>query len=79
MPRLITTVRHGLRPATYTPEDYLYDVGTVVEAIDSDPNIPVRNNLIVPSVSGHWTPEDVWNTGIIPQYSDEIGCLAVQK
>lgn len=51
----------------------------MVNAIAADSNIPIRNNLIVPSVSTNWSPESVWNTGIITSYSPEIGALSVEQ
>lgn len=45
----------------------------------NDPNTPVRNNLIVPSISGSWTPEEVWDTGILTELSEQLTALAVEK
>ncbi|EGN92294.1 glycoside hydrolase family 79 protein [Serpula lacrymans var. lacrymans S7.3] len=69
---------HGHRPQTYSPSDYFGEFGTIIQAIANDANIPVKNNLIGPSVSGTWTPEDVWNTGFVPSYSSSLGALAVE-
>ncbi len=52
----------------------------MVEAIGNDTLIPVRNNLIAPSVAtGPWTPESVWDTGFVGVYSDSLGALAVEQ
>ncbi|KAF9233183.1 glycoside hydrolase family 79 protein [Melanogaster broomeanus] len=48
---------HSHRPANYSPFDYFGEFGIV------DNSIPIKNNLVAPSVSGTWTPEDVFNTG----------------
>ncbi|KAH7925637.1 glycoside hydrolase family 79 protein [Leucogyrophana mollusca] len=69
---------HGLRNSTYSPSDYYDDFGVVVDAIANDAHIPVRNNLVAPSVSGTWTPEMVWATGFISTYSSSLGYLAVE-
>ncbi|KAI0791079.1 glycoside hydrolase family 79 protein [Abortiporus biennis] len=69
---------HGHRPSTYAPQDYFNDFGVVTTAIGNDGNIPVKNNLIAPSVSGTWTPEQVWNTSFIPAYTNFLGYLAVE-
>ncbi|THH33380.1 hypothetical protein EUX98_g815 [Antrodiella citrinella] len=70
---------HGHRPSTYGPFDYFGEFGVVIAAIANDSSIPVRNNLIAPSVAtGPWTPEDVWNTGFIPAYTASLGALAVE-
>ena len=71
---------HGHRPATYGPFDYFGEFGVMVQAIDNDANIPVKNNLIGPSVAtGAWTPEMVWNTGFISSYSSSLAALAVEQ
>lgn len=48
---------HGHRNSTYGPYDYFGDFGNVVNAVNSDSNIPVKNNLIAPNLAGTWTPE----------------------
>lgn len=35
--------------------------------------------LIVPSVQTVWTPESVWDTGIVSSYSSSIYGLAVER
>lgn len=45
----------------------------------ADSLLPVKNNLIVPSVSSDWTPEEVFNTGILDTYGDFITALAVEQ
>ena len=48
--------------------------------MEADTAIPNKNMLICPSVStGPWTPEDVWNTGFINNYSDHLYALAVEQ
>ncbi|TCD66252.1 hypothetical protein EIP91_001615 [Steccherinum ochraceum] len=70
---------HGHRAPTYGPFDYFGEFGVVVNAIGNDSNIPIRNNLVAPSVAtGPWTPELVWNTGFIPAYSNVLGSLSVE-
>ncbi|KAH7884820.1 glycoside hydrolase family 79 protein [Phlebopus sp. FC_14] len=69
---------HGTRPSTYSPYDYFGEFGVAVDAINADSSIPVKNNLIAPSVSGTWTPEDVFNTGLVPSYSSSLAFLAVE-
>ncbi|KAF7974485.1 hypothetical protein HWV62_12034 [Athelia sp. TMB] len=70
---------HNRRPETYTPYDFFGEFGVLVQAIDSDQNIPVKNNLIGPSVSGTWSPEQVWDTGFIPAYTNSLSALAVER
>ncbi|KAN0136518.1 hypothetical protein V8E53_005565 [Lactarius tabidus] len=69
------------RPLGYSPTDYMNDVGTLVNQVASDSLIPLKDNLfIIPSISASvWTPEDVWNTGIVQTYSNSLYGLAVER
>jgi hypothetical protein len=69
----------GTRPAPYGPQNYSDDIAGLLAAMEANPNIPNKNMLIAPSVaSGNWTPEMVWNTGFIQQYSGHLFCLSVE-
>ena len=51
-----------------------------MQQIANDSAIPNKNNLlIVPSVQVTWTPESVWNTGIVSSYSSSLYGLAVER
>ena len=78
---LLTVTRsHGHRPATYSPFDYFGEFGVMVQAIGNDSNIPVKNNLIGPSIAtGAWTPEMVWDTGFVTSYANSLLALAVEQ
>ncbi|KAF8837650.1 hypothetical protein BDN67DRAFT_1071283 [Paxillus ammoniavirescens] len=69
---------HGHRPSTYSPFDYFGEFATMVDAINADDSISVKNNLVAPSVSGTWTPEDVFNTGFVPAFTGALGYLSVE-
>lgn len=69
---------HQNRPSTYSPSDYFGEFGVVVNAVNNDVNIPVKNNLVAPSITGKWTPESVWDTGLVESYSSSLGALAVE-
>ncbi|KAJ7811864.1 glycoside hydrolase family 79 protein [Mycena leptocephala] len=69
-------VAHKHRNQTYGPQDYTNEFGQLVAALAADSNVPVKNNLIGPSVSGTWTPETVWNTGFISHYPTD-NCFPV--
>ncbi|KAJ7923331.1 glycoside hydrolase family 79 protein [Mycena leptocephala] len=71
-------VAHKHRNQTYGPQDYTNEFGQLVAALAEDSHVPVKNNFIGPSVSGTWTPETVWNTGFISQYTASLGALAVE-
>ncbi|KAI9432699.1 hypothetical protein H4582DRAFT_1087499 [Lactarius indigo] len=79
-PDLYGARSHGHRPSTYSPFDYMGEIGTLVQQIANDPLIPKKDNLlIVPSVQMSWTPESVWDTGIVSSYSNSILSLAVER
>ncbi|EMD31069.1 glycoside hydrolase family 79 protein [Gelatoporia subvermispora B] len=71
-------VQHGHRPPGWNETNYFHEFGIVVNAVDDDAHIPAKGNLIGPSISGPWTPEDVWNTGYIEAYAPALGALAVE-
>lgn len=72
--------RHGGRPVTYSPTDYFNEFGLMMNAINNDPGITVKNNIIGPSIAmAAWTPEQVFDTGYIQAYTNNLGALAVEK
>jgi hypothetical protein len=51
-----------------------------VQQINNDTAIPKKENqLIVPSVQILWTPESVWDTGIVSAYNNSLYALAVER
>jgi hypothetical protein len=67
------------RRVTYSPQQYTDEVGSLLSAIQANPNIPIKNNLIGPSISTIiWQPEDVWNTGFIDKYKENLYALSVE-
>ena len=65
---------------TYSPQQYTDEFGQLIQAIQANDNIPVKNNLIGPSVSTIvWAPELVWDTGFIDLYKDHLYCLSVEQ
>ncbi|KAI0799775.1 hypothetical protein BC629DRAFT_197696 [Irpex lacteus] len=72
-------VSHGHRPADWNQTNYFEEFGTVIQALANEgSSVPVRNNLIAPSVSGTWTPESVFDTGFVTAYTGSLGALAVE-
>ena len=57
------------------------DIGMLVAQVASNSLVPKKNNLfVIPSISATvWTPEDVWNTGIVGTYSNSLYGLAVER
>lgn len=73
-------LRYGRRVAPYGPADYYNDVGSLINTMNADSRILNKNMLIGPSVAtGHWTPEQVWDTGFIDTYKDHLYCLSVEQ
>ncbi|KAI0341170.1 hypothetical protein BDW22DRAFT_334247 [Trametopsis cervina] len=69
---------HDHRPLGWNQTNYFEEFGIVVQAIQNDANIPIRGNLLAPSVSGTWTPESVFDTGFLGAYADALGAVAVE-
>ncbi|KAI0369503.1 glycoside hydrolase family 79 protein [Pilatotrama ljubarskyi] len=70
---------HGHRAPTYSPFDFFGEYALLTQAYQGDSNVPVKNNLIAPSVSGTWTPEMIWNTGFVEAYTQYLTALAVER
>jgi hypothetical protein len=72
---------HGHRPANYSPQGYFDDFGLLINALNADSLIDARSKtlLIGPSIQVLWTPEQVWNTGFVSAYSEELGFLSVER
>ncbi|KAH7927999.1 glycoside hydrolase family 79 protein [Leucogyrophana mollusca] len=71
-------VSHGHRSAGYDQANYVGEFGQLVAALAGDANIPVKNKLISPSVSGTWSPESVFDAGLVTNYGSSIGALSVE-
>lgn len=54
-------------------------MGNLIQEVANDAAIPVKNMFIVPSIQVAWTPESVWNTGLVGAYSNSISALAVER
>jgi len=72
--------RHQHRPLTYKPSDYFGEFADVVNAIAANDKIPTKNNLIGPSIANaDWQPQDVWDTGFITTYAQNLLYLSVER
>lgn len=77
--RSLTRRSHGHRPSTYGPFDYFGEFGNVVNAVNSNAQITIKNNLIGPNLAtGDWTPEMIWDTGFATTYAGALGALAME-
>ncbi|PPQ73631.1 hypothetical protein CVT26_010622 [Gymnopilus dilepis] len=72
---------HGHRNPGYAPQDYFNDFGLMVTAMSQDPLISDRSRdlLLGPSIQVLWTPEQVWNTGFVSAYSQQLAFLSVER
>jgi len=71
---------HHKRPQPYSEWDYFGEVAQLIETIDANPRIPVKNNLIGPSVaSTEWGPDQVWATGYMEVYRDRMFAFCVER
>jgi hypothetical protein len=72
---------HKHRPSTYGPANYTAEFGQVIAGLQADPLIDSSKNLnlIGPNLQGTWSPEDIWNTGFITDYSNNLFALAVEQ
>ncbi|OJT11292.1 hypothetical protein TRAPUB_12167 [Trametes pubescens] len=70
---------HGHRPLTYSQFDFFGEYALLTQAYQNDTSIPIKNNLIAPSVSGTWTPESIWDTGFVEAYTQYLAYLAVER
>lgn len=65
---------------TYGPFDYVGEFSDVLNAMDSDSHAANRQLLIGPNLAtGDWTPEQVWDTGFVDTYTDNLAFLAVEQ
>jgi hypothetical protein len=56
------------------------DIGLLVNQVAANPLITRKNDLfVIPSISTIWTPEDVWNTGIVSTYGNSLYGLGVER
>ncbi|KAF6743283.1 glycoside hydrolase family 79 protein [Ephemerocybe angulata] len=71
---------HGKRPQGYSPYDYVGELYQMLQAVDANPNVPVKNKFVGPSISqSEWTPEQVWDTGFIANFKDRLYALTVER
>ncbi|KAF5347305.1 hypothetical protein D9756_009946 [Leucocoprinus leucothites] len=70
---------NGRRTPPYQPQDYNNDLSNLIQTIEANPQIPVKNKLIGPSVASiTWGPDDVWNTGFIDTFKDHLFALSAE-
>lgn len=81
-PDLYGKHRLGGRPVTYDVQDYFTEFGQMMEAVNNDENIVIKNQFAGPSVTGGlagWSMDDVFGTGYLQSYSSNLGYIAVER
>ena len=65
----------------YSQVDYFNEFGSLIQALDADPNVNAADLLLGPSVSVNWTPESVLDasTGFIPTYKANLYGISVEQ
>ncbi|KAF9228223.1 glycoside hydrolase family 79 protein [Gyrodon lividus] len=71
--------RHGHRPQSYSPDDYKNEFGELIQAISADSSIPNKDLLIGPNLAGVWQPEQIWDTGFVTNFNQNLAALAVER
>ncbi|KAF7967416.1 hypothetical protein HWV62_34391 [Athelia sp. TMB] len=70
----------GGRSSDYSPQDYFNEFGAEMAGINADAQIPVKNNIVGPSTTGDvWSPEQIFDTGYLSAYADNLGFISVEK
>ncbi|KAJ7146974.1 glycoside hydrolase family 79 protein [Mycena epipterygia] len=74
---------HQHRNDTYSPFDYGGEVSDFLAQIASDgadPEGRAKNLLVAPNIANfNWKNEQVWDTGFVDTYHDNLAYLAVEK
>jgi len=83
----------GFRPYDYSPNDYAAEFGQLIDTMSNPQNLTITDRslqsddliqaskiLIGPNIiTGGWTPEMVWNTGFVDDYTDNLAALSVEQ
>ncbi|KAG6856827.1 hypothetical protein H0H87_000304 [Tephrocybe sp. NHM501043] len=72
-------LNHGHRTKPYDVTEYTNEFDSLVQAIQNNPNVPVKNMLIGPSLaSGPWEPDRLWPTGYLDKFKDVLKIITMQ-
>ncbi|KAJ3821688.1 hypothetical protein F5880DRAFT_1580313 [Lentinula raphanica] len=70
---------HGHRPSNYSQYDYVGELGSLINDMSQYSDLSAAQDLLlIPSVSGTWTPENIWDTGVMDTYSSNIAWMSVE-
>jgi hypothetical protein len=74
---------NNLRAPGYQPVDFTNEFGQVLQGYQNDPQVPVKNNFVGPSVCcGQdigWKPEQIWDTGFLDKYAQFLSWISVEQ
>ncbi|KAF9077358.1 hypothetical protein BDP27DRAFT_1413776 [Rhodocollybia butyracea] len=73
-------IQAGNEPDLYAAhDDYVDEISSLIDVMSQSSDLSVAQSLLLtPSVSGTWSPESVWDTGLVDQYSSNIAWLSVE-
>ncbi|KAG6850008.1 hypothetical protein C0991_010843, partial [Blastosporella zonata] len=70
---------HGHRTEPYDVTEYSDEFASLVQAIQDNPKVPVKNMLIGPSLaSGPWLPDRLWPTGYLDRFKDVLKIISME-
>ncbi|KAG5642016.1 hypothetical protein DXG03_003788 [Asterophora parasitica] len=70
--------RHRIEP--YDAYEYTEEFDSLVQAIQDNRNIPIKNMLIGPSLAaGPWLPERLWSTGYLDKFKDSLKIITMEQ
>ncbi|KAG6901045.1 hypothetical protein C0995_001586 [Termitomyces sp. Mi166 len=70
---------HGHRIEPYGPTEYANEFQNLVQAVNDNANIPIKNMLIGPSLaSGPWQPQQVWDVGYLDRFKDVLTAITME-
>ncbi|KAG6856829.1 hypothetical protein H0H87_000306 [Tephrocybe sp. NHM501043] len=72
-------ISHKYRDAPYGVKEYSNEFASLVQAIQDNPKVPIKNMLIGPSLtSGPWLPDQLWPTGYLDRFKDVLKIIAME-
>ncbi|KAG6896443.1 hypothetical protein C0992_008232 [Termitomyces sp. T32_za158] len=71
---------HGHRIEPYGPAEYANEFQSLVQAVNDNTNVPIKNMLIGPSLaSGPWQPQQVWDVGYLDRFKDVLTAITMEQ
>ncbi|GJJ14346.1 hypothetical protein Clacol_008610 [Clathrus columnatus] len=70
--------KHGARPPTYSPSDYINEFRVMMDAMGNDTGIRNKNAIVGPSVCCNWQMDDVIAAGY-DQFLDNLAYISAEQ